>query len=80
MTRISRDKYAEYIQSEDWLRKREKVLARDKHRCTRCRGIENLHVHHLTYDNLGHERLADLTTLCDLCHEVEHKAGGEEPK
>jgi len=70
--RIGAGKYNEYLQSEDWSRKREKVLARDRRRCVTCGGIQNLHVHHLTYERLGHEQLADLVTVCDLCHDERH--------
>ena len=30
-------------------------------------------VHHLNYDNLGHEQPADLIALCIDCHEKMHK-------
>jgi 5-methylcytosine-specific restriction endonuclease McrA len=71
--RVVAGKYGEYMRSEDWSRKREKILARDKRRCTSCGGIQNLHVHRLTYNRLGHERLTDLITLCDICHDKEHE-------
>jgi hypothetical protein len=32
-----------------------------------------LQVHHLTYDNLGNEPLEDLTVLCTVHHEQEHR-------
>src|SRR5207249_4359707 len=32
-----------------------------------------LHVHHLTYDNLGNEPLSDLIVLCEFHHEQEHR-------
>lgn len=34
---------------------------------------DGLEVHHLTYANLGNEPLEDLTVLCKLHHEQEHR-------
>lgn len=31
-----------------------------------------LQVHHLTYERISHEDLADLEVLCVACHRVEH--------
>lgn len=39
---------------------------------TRCKATDGLHVHHLHYNTLGHERLADLVCLCAACHAFEH--------
>jgi 5-methylcytosine-specific restriction endonuclease McrA len=71
--RIGTDKYHEYMKSEDWGRKRDKVIRRDRRRRTVCGTGEGLHAHHKTYERLGHEQLADLTTLCDICHHMAHK-------
>ena len=48
-------------------------LEYDGHRCRTCRHDGSawcLEVHHLTYDRIGHEDLADLITLCRQCHEA----------
>lgn len=44
-------------------------------RVTECSG--SLEVHHRTYDNLGNEPLSDLTVLCTLHHEREHRSISE---
>ena len=64
--------YKEYLKSESWQIKRKQVLRRDK-RCRIC-GSNNvqLHVHHLSYKNLGNEPLEDLVTLCYECHYYIH--------
>lgn len=36
--------------------------------CEKCGSIEELHVHHLSYKRLYHERLSDLQVLCKHCH------------
>jgi 5-methylcytosine-specific restriction endonuclease McrA len=38
----------------------------------RCPNTENLTVHHVSYDNLGRERYADLRLLCRSCHRQLH--------
>lgn len=63
------EKYRLYLESERWLKKREKVLERDGHCCTLCTSIDTLQVHHKTYIRLYRERVSDLTTLCKKCHE-----------
>jgi 5-methylcytosine-specific restriction endonuclease McrA len=61
--------YKAYMRSPKWRARREQVLARAAYRCERCglygRGLE---VHHLRYDNLGHESDSDLEVLCLDCH------------
>lgn len=51
-----------------WLLIRKQVLERDCHQCTECGSAEDLHVHHLTYENEGNEKLEDLVALCSSCH------------
>lgn len=38
-----------------------------------------LHVHHLTYANLGNEPLSDLRVLCEWHHRQEHKRWRSKP-
>src|SRR5437867_9120223 len=42
------DRYANYLLSDRWKRKRQKVLKRDKHRCVHC-GARATQVHHTQY-------------------------------
>lgn len=65
--------YTDYIGSPEWLAKRAQRLAVDDHTCQ----FPGLHggpnqVHHLTYDRLGHENMADLVTACDAHHKMVH--------
>lgn len=55
-----------------WTSIRQEALERDGNRCTKCGNTENLHVHHLTYEN-KYESLEDLITLCRACHIKAHK-------
>lgn len=50
------------------------VLARDNNVCTKCRGKNDLHVHHIVHrEHGGNDDPSNLTTLCDLCHAEEHR-------
>lgn len=66
--------YLHYLRTETWKAKRMEVLERDGHKCTgtECRETKRLHIHHLTYKNLGNEPLEDLITLCRNCHKKAH--------
>jgi hypothetical protein len=64
--------YQEYIKSDRWRRKREKVIKRAGGVCEECRKGRIRHVHHLTYKRLGNEWLSDLLGLCFGCHQAKH--------
>ena len=51
---------------------RQKVFRRDGFKCVICGKAKNLNVHHITYENLGAEKVSDLVTLCRDCHEDIH--------
>ncbi len=64
--------YAQYIQSDAWKSKRNEVFSRRGRKCQDCGSCERIEVHHLTYANLGAEKLHDLRVLCHHCHEKRH--------
>jgi hypothetical protein len=64
--------YQEYLNTPEWRAKREWALERAGRRCQVCNSAGQLHVHHRTYENLGHELPADLTVLCEGCHGLYH--------
>lgn len=64
--------YYSYIQTEAWRDQRMKILRRDNFQCVCCGTAKNLHVHHITYENLGAEEEDDLVTLCADCHARVH--------
>lgn len=65
--------YHEYLQSPEWARLRDAVLARDK-TCVLCGYGIDLQVHHRTYERVGCELLEDLVALCLQCHRLFHAA------
>jgi len=66
------DRYDEYLQTDAWFDKRERVLRRDKYLCQGCLETEANHVHHMTYERLFNELLCDLVSLCGPCHQLCH--------
>jgi hypothetical protein len=54
--------------SGNWQQLRSRVIERDGGCCTECGSTDRPTVHHLTYENEGHEKLEDLVTLCVSCH------------
>ncbi|MEN8377135.1 MAG: HNH endonuclease signature motif containing protein, partial [Gemmatimonadota bacterium] len=52
---------------------RERVLARDGHRCKHCGRKGYLHVHHILWEGRGGKGVArNLTSLCSSCHGLVH--------
>lgn len=70
--------YNQYLQSDEWATRREKVMKRAGGVCEGCRENRATQVHHLTYDNVGRELLFELVAICDDCHEIAHSGGEEE--
>ena len=63
----------EYLNSDEWNRKRYVVLKRDKWRCMYC-GAPATQVHHKKYarKNIGKEPVEWLVSVCKSCHESLH--------
>ena len=61
-----------YLGTDDWQRRRDAVLHRDRFVCQAalagCTGWAS-HVHHLTYAHWRNEPLFDLIAVCGECHE-----------
>ncbi|WP_206549378.1 HNH endonuclease [Chryseobacterium sp. Leaf404] len=70
-----RDYYVNvYLKSDAWQRKRYVVLKRDHWICVYC-GAKATQVHHKKYakHNIGKEPIDWLISLCNSCHEKQHK-------
>ena len=68
---ISSSDYQEYINSKEWEETRARIFKRDNYHCVICGTGKNLSCHHITYENLGNEKDADLITICQDCHNKE---------
>lgn len=69
-----RDYYRnEYLNSDDWQRKRYVVLKRDNWQCVYCGGRAT-QVHHKKYAkyNIGKEPIEWLVSVCKSCHDKQH--------
>lgn len=61
--------YQRYLKSPAWEFRRQVLFAKRGKRCEVCYTWSGPHqIHHLNYDNLGREPLADLVILCARCH------------
>ena len=78
--KVKKKEYASYLQSSHWQQRRRIAIEHSGPTCERCgfpRWLsqiaysQDLHVHHLSYENLGAEPEEDLSVLCVRCHEVE---------
>ena len=66
--------FSHYMNSKKWKALRKQRMKIDSNRCVLCKTKKDLLVHHLTYDNLYHEKMEDLMTLCKKrCHNKIHK-------
>lgn len=79
-----RARYNAYIRSARWKNLRKDLIKLRAGLCDRCHrffGEGGLEVHHLTYERLGNERMADLEVVCRRCHkpaDQERAVRGEE--
>ncbi len=67
--------YNEYLKTQHWALAKSAALKRDENKCADCGYFtyeKNLEVHHITYIRRGKERLEDLLTLCQDCHQERH--------
>ena len=76
------EKYMEYLQSEEWKKKRIRKALEQNFTCEICGGVfhTGFNIHHKTYKNLGHEPLKDLMFLCENCHMELHRKKDLEKK
>lgn len=65
--------YPLYLQSNHWKEFRKQALEYYGRKCRECGTTEGImHVHHITYENIGNESLEDVVILCQSCHYKEH--------
>lgn len=64
--------YRQYLSSPEWEDIRQRLFNARGKQCEECGSKRRIEVHHLTYDNIGKERLEDLQILCRKCHHGKH--------
>lgn len=59
-----------YLRCDGWREFADRVRALHRWRCSSCKRMHRLDVHHLHYDTLGHEDAdyGDVAPLCRSCH------------
>jgi len=67
-----RSEYLAYLSSPAWKTRAADARRRAGRRCQLCNRTGELHVHHRTYERLGHELDEDLIVLCSRCHNRFH--------
>jgi phage terminase large subunit GpA-like protein len=70
---MNKQQYAEYLQSRHWKSFKASVY-RKVHNCAACGSREKLNIHHLTYENIHKETIADVVVLCATCHTALHNS------
>lgn len=65
-------KYLNHLQSPYWKSIRKQVFERDDSLCQSCKVAPAEEVHHLTYINLGNEKIEELISVCCSCHRTIH--------
>lgn len=65
--------YPQYINTQHWRNIKKAYKYSHEYKCQHCGDTSpGLHLHHLTYERIGNERMSDLMYLCELCHAVVH--------
>jgi hypothetical protein len=62
--------WGQYLKSDKWKDKRERVLKRADYICQGCGQERASEVHHVTYERRFFEMLFDLVALCQTCHSL----------
>ena len=65
-----KERYQEYMCSEEWALKRTQKANEQRFSCELCGVVvlKGFHIHHLSYKNFGNEKMSDLQFLCKDCH------------
>lgn len=64
--------YDSYLKGKHWKLKKKEFYNHNERKCVKCGKTTELHVHHMTYENIGNESLSDLICLCRDCHNKVH--------
>ena len=68
--------YKDYIQSDEWKKRRADFFTKYGKRCFVCTSKFRIGLHHINYGRLGKEKDEDLVALCWFHHEAFHDING----
>jgi hypothetical protein len=66
--------YRAYLRSNAWAMRKNQYYKRFNRQCAACGSWKRIQLHHVSYDNLGHEPDQDLVPLCYRDHRNAHQA------
>lgn len=64
--------YHAYMASPEWAARKARFFRLHERRCQACGDINDVHLHHRSYERFTHEHDADLRALCQQCHTWVH--------
>ena len=70
LARLGYESYQSYLGSQLWASIKAKAIRKSKGRCSRCRSMKGIQVHHRAYDEktLIGDDLRSLSVVCGRCH------------
>jgi hypothetical protein len=68
------NEYKRYLRSNAWAMRKNAYYKRFNRQCAACGIWKRIQLHHVSYDNLGHEPDQDLVPLCYKDHRNAHRA------
>lgn len=77
---FNKEKYKEYLKTQQWKHKKFKRIKLDGYMCQQCFERVKLNTsncHHITYNRLGREHMEDIITVCIACHKKIHEHHGK---
>lgn len=73
-------KYALYIKSKFWTKRKNDYYRVHKKICQACSSKKFINLHHILYEDFGFEKDENLVALCRDCHEEFHEMYGVKHK
>lgn len=69
-------RYKTYIESHWWEERKNVYYRTHRKMCEKCHSVEHVSLHHMLYEDFGHEKDETLMPLCIDCHGEFHKIYG----
>lgn len=74
---MRKEEYKKYLRSSRWIIRKAMLVITlvnegKKICCVDCGTFDDLDVHHLSYENVGDEKMSDICFMCRKCHHKKH--------
>jgi hypothetical protein len=70
---MNRHQYERYMASDHWKARKDRYFRTHEKRCAACGSVDEVQLHHLSYEKMGREPNDDLMPLCQICHSLVHE-------